>query len=72
MQFGSQSLPAERETGPLRCGEKRVGDKLECAENTDVNAQETITFIMLPVKVFKWHFFPLNSQLLEVCDCTRV
>lgn len=60
-QSGSQSLPAGSETTPLRCGEKRVGDKLECAKNINVNAQETITFTMLPVKVFKSAFFPLNS-----------
>lgn len=69
VQFGSQSLPAGRETRPLRCGEKSVGDKLECAKNSNVNAQETATFIMLPVKVFKLAFLPLNSQLLEACHC---
>lgn len=72
VQFGSQFLPAEKETGLLRCGEKRVGDKLECGRNINVNAQEKIAFVMLAVKVFKLEFFPLKSQLLEASDCTRV
>lgn len=72
VQFGSQSLPDEKETGPLRCGEKRVGDKLVCGRNINVNAQEKIAFIMLAVEVFKLEFFPFKSQLLEASDCIRV
>lgn len=72
VQFGSQFLPAEKETRPLRCGEKSVGDKLEYGRNTNVNAQEKMAFIMLAVKLFKLEFFPLKSQLLEAGDCTRV
>lgn len=66
VQLGSQSLPAEKKFGPLRCGEKCVGDNLECGRNIDVNAQEKIAFVMWAVKVFKLEFFLLKSQLLEV------
>lgn len=72
VQFGSQSLPAGEQTGLLRCGEKRVGDELQCGRDISVKAQEKIVYIMLAVKVLKLQFLPLKPQLLKASDCTRV
>lgn len=71
VQFGSLYHPTEKETRPLTCGEKHMGDKPECGRNITVSTLEKIPFITLGVIQIEF-FFPFTSQLLEASDYRRI